>query len=173
MRSILLAALLAASPAALCAASPAAPVPQGRLPDVATPIAYRLDLTIQPEQDRFTGHAEIDVTLKAQTRSLYIHGRDLHVASATARAGMLKTRASYTQVDPLGVVRLDFAQPLPAGKVTLTFDYDAPFGSGAAGLFHVRSVTNGMPGRSSNRSMRAPPIPASTSPATRRPSPSR
>ncbi|WP_298692262.1 M1 family metallopeptidase [uncultured Sphingomonas sp.] len=138
MRSILLAALLAASPAALCAASPAAPVPQGRLPDVATPIAYRLDLTIQPEQDRFTGHAEIDVTLKAQTRSLYIHGRDLHVASATAHAGMLKTRASYTQVDPLGVVRLDFAQPLPAGKVTLTFDYDAPFGSGAAGLFHVK-----------------------------------
>jgi len=138
MRSIMLAALLAVSPIALSAATPTAPIPQGILPDVATPIAYRLDLTIQPEQDRFTGHAEIDVDLKAPSSSLYLHGRDLKVSSAIARSGATPTKATYTQVDPLGVVRLDFAKPLPAGKTTLVFDYDAPFGSGPSGLFHVK-----------------------------------
>ena len=134
MRSIMLAALLAVSPIALSAATPTAPIPQGILPDVATPIAYRLDLTIQPERDRFTGHAEIDVDLKAPTSSLYLHGRDLKVSSAIARSGATPTKATYTQVDPLGVVRLDFTKPLPAGKTTLVFDYDAPFGSGRVGM---------------------------------------
>src|SRR3546814_11116073 len=36
-------------------------VPLGRLPDTATPVAYRLDLTIDPEQPRFSGHTEIDI----------------------------------------------------------------------------------------------------------------
>jgi aminopeptidase N len=138
MRSGLLAALLASSAATASAATPAAPVPQGILPDAATPIAYRLDLTVRPEQARFSGHVEIDVTLKARTGSLYLHGRDLDMSSAIARVGGVATRATYTQVDPLGVARLDFATPLPAGKATLVFDYDAAFGDGPAGLYHIK-----------------------------------
>ncbi|MDB5701729.1 MAG: peptidase [Sphingomonadales bacterium] len=142
MRSIILAALLAVSPAALFAATPAAtpaqPVPQGILSDAATPTAYRLNFTILPDQDRFSGHAEIDVVLKAATSSLYLHGRDLKVGASYARTGSVQTFAHYTQVDPLGVVRLDFAKPLPAGKTTLVFDYDAPFGDGPAGLYHIK-----------------------------------
>jgi aminopeptidase N len=136
-RPVLLAALSFASPAAIAAASPAA-VPEGILPDAAKPVAYRLDLTVQPDQARFSGHVEIDVTLNAATTSLYLHGRDLHVAGVTARGGATQTKATYTQVDPLGVARVDFAKPLPAGKATLVFDYDAPFGSGPAGLYHVK-----------------------------------
>ena len=39
-------------------------IPRGILPDVATPLAYRLDLTVVPERERFSGHVEIDVQLK-------------------------------------------------------------------------------------------------------------
>lgn len=113
-------------------------VPLGRLPDTAKPIAYRLDLTIDPEQPRFSGHTEIDIEVKAATRSLFLHGRDLKVTKALAKAGGSAIAASYAQVDQLGVVRLDFAKPLPAGKATLLFDYDAPFGDGAAGLYRVK-----------------------------------
>jgi aminopeptidase N len=113
-------------------------VPQGRLPDAATPVAYRLDLTVVPEQERFSGHAEIDIVLKAATRSLYLHGRDLKVAAASAISGGRTTVLTYTQVDPLGVARLDFAQELPAGAATLVFDYDAPFGNDAAGLYRSK-----------------------------------
>lgn len=137
MRTILLAAFTVLLPAsALAAADPA--VPLGKLPDAARPTAYRIDLTVLPDQPRFSGHVEIDVTLKAPTRSLYLHGRDLKVSKAVARAGTSSVAARYSQVDPLGVVRLDFARELPAGPATLVFDYDAPFGDGPAGLYRVK-----------------------------------
>ncbi|HEY5757467.1 MAG TPA: M1 family metallopeptidase [Steroidobacter sp.] len=112
--------------------------PQGRLPDAAKPVAYRLDLTVVPERERFSGHVEIDVTLKAATKSLYLHGRELHVTSATATSGGKRVVATYTELDKLGVARLDFAQSLPAGNATLSFDYDAPFGNGPAGLYRIK-----------------------------------
>ena len=102
------------------------------------PTAYRLDFTILPEADRFSGHDEIDVTLKQPARSLYLHGRDLRVTRATAIAGGKTVPAKWTQVDKTGTARLDFAAPLPAGKATLKFDYSAPFGDSASGMFHVK-----------------------------------
>ena len=117
---------------------PDANAPKGKLPDTATPRAYRLDLTILPEADRFSGHDEIDVTLNRPSRSLYLHGRDLAVTNATAIVGGKAVPAKWTQVDTTGTARLDFPQELPVGSVTLKFDYSAPFGDSASGLFHVK-----------------------------------
>ena len=113
-------------------------IPQGKLPGTATPSAYRLDLTIVPEKDRFSGHTEIDIDLKQSTSSLFLHGRDLNVTKAVIRAGGKTIPVTYHQVDPLGVAKLDFASMAPAGKATLVFDYDAPFGSSASGLYHIK-----------------------------------
>lgn len=134
-------ALAQAAPAAAPApakivADPAAP--KGKLSDVAVPSAYRLAFTILPDQPRFSGHDEIDVTLKAATKSLYMHGRDLNVALAVAHVGGKTIPASWTQVDSSGVVRLDFAAELPAGAVTLAFDYDGAFGDSASGLYRIK-----------------------------------
>ncbi|MET0375523.1 MAG: M1 family peptidase, partial [Rhizorhabdus sp.] len=88
MKNLLAAVALAALSTALPAAAPVAePVPLGILSDAATPSAYRLDLTILPDQERFSGHTEIDVTLKGATSSLYLHGRDLRVSGAVAKVG--------------------------------------------------------------------------------------
>ena len=112
--------------------------PLGRLPAGATPLAYRLDLTIVPERERFTGHVEIDVRLAAPTTSLYLHGRGLSMGSATAVQGSRRIAATYAEVDPLGTAQLTLAEPAAAGPVTLIFDYDAAFGEGAAGLFRAK-----------------------------------
>ena len=73
MRSTLLAATLLAS--ACCVlpvfAQQPAPVvpaeagvmPQGKLDGTVVPAAYRLDLTVDPAKERFSGHVEIDATL--------------------------------------------------------------------------------------------------------------
>ena len=51
------------------AAVPADPAaPKGKLPDAAKPLAYRLDFTILPDQPRFSGHDEIDISVKAATK---------------------------------------------------------------------------------------------------------
>ncbi len=129
-------AVAAAPPAPTIA--PDANAPKGKLSDAATPRAYRLDFTILPEADTFSGHDEIDVTLKAATRSLYLHGRDLTVAKAVAMVRGKVIPATFTQVDKTGTARLDFASPVPAGAATLAFDYTGTFGDSASGLFHVK-----------------------------------
>src|SRR5205085_5402434 len=92
MRAIALSVAALFSTTAIAAApAPKAPAivadangPKGKLPEVAAPTAYRLDFTILPESARFSGHDEIDVTLKQAAKSLYMHGRDLNVTKAAA-----------------------------------------------------------------------------------------
>lgn len=112
--------------------------PQGKLPEAAIPQAYRIDLTVVPDEERFSGHVEIDVVLKEESRSLYLHGRDLAMKTVEAVSQGAHVKASYRELDSLGVARLDFASPLKPGTVTLRFDYDAPFGDGPAGLYRIK-----------------------------------
>ncbi|MFM5950919.1 MAG: M1 family metallopeptidase [Novosphingobium sp.] len=151
MRTLLLAAsaltlaLAAAAPATIAAADAEtqaalamAPVPPGKLTDAVRPTAYRIDLTIDPNQERFSGKVEIDAVLKSSARFIDLHGRDLKMGSAVAVVGGKRYPARYFELDPSGVARLTFSETLPAGPVTLQFDYDAPFNSGPAGMFRVK-----------------------------------
>ena len=147
MRSLLLAAsvfalafaapAMAAEPAAAAVAA-LAPVPEGKLTDAVRPLGYRLDLTVDPAQPRFSGHVEIDARLKRASRIVDLHGRNLAVSRVAARFGGREIAGTWTQIDDTGVARLVFAEPLPAGPVTLSFDYDAAFGEGPSGMFRVK-----------------------------------
>ncbi len=57
-------ALALAASVASSSAQPPATVPLGPLPRVVTPLHYRLDFTIDPAKDRFSGHDEIAVTFR-------------------------------------------------------------------------------------------------------------
>ncbi len=113
-------------------------VPAGKLTGQVQPQAYRLDLTIDPTRDRFSGKVEIDATLKAASSVIDLHWRDmvLHTVEVVAGGKVLTPR--WEQLDETGVGRLAFAQPVPAGAVTFRFAYDAPFQTAPAGLFRVK-----------------------------------
>lgn len=127
----------ATDPAATTAAAIAS-VPRGKLTDAVRPTAYRLDLTIDPARDDFSGHVEIDAVLKAPSTFVDLHGRGLKMSTAVATASGRTFNGQWHEVEASGVARLVFDQPLPAGPVTFSFDYQAPFGSGPAGMFHVK-----------------------------------
>jgi hypothetical protein len=112
-------------------------VPLGRLGDAVMPRAYRLDLTVDPAAPRFTGHAEIDVTLAEAASTIDLHGRGLSVTRAVARVAGRTIAAHWRQRDPSGVVQLSFDEALPAGQATLVFDYDAAFADSPTGMFHI------------------------------------
>ncbi len=120
------------------APAPAVAVPTGQLTQAARPTAYRLDLTVDPAAERFSGHVEIDAVLKAAGSTLDLHARDLVMRRITATAGGKTVAATWQDMDPSGVGRLTFVEPVPAGPVTLAFDYDARFNSGPAGMFRVK-----------------------------------
>lgn len=135
MRFLLLAALLLPVTAA---AQTAAPVPTGKLPDAVQPLAYRVDMTIVPEQERYSGHTEIDVQLKKPAASIYMHGRDLTVTSASVTIGGKTTPVTFTQKSPTGLAQIDFGKTIAAGKMTLKFDHNAAFGDGPSGIYRVK-----------------------------------
>jgi aminopeptidase N len=112
--------------------------PTGKLPDTVKPITYRLDLTVLPDQPRFTGHAEIDIQLKKASQAIWMHGRDLHVTRAVVTIAGKETPVTFTQKTPFGLAQLDFGRTVQPGKMTLKFDYDAAFGDGPSGLYRIK-----------------------------------
>ena len=113
-------------------------VPAGKLTGQVQPQAYRLDLTIDPRQERFSGRTEIDAVLKEPSRTIDLHWRDLNLSSVEVLAGGQVLKPTAQQLDPTGVGRLTFADSVPAGPITLRFAYDAAFQTAPAGLFRVK-----------------------------------
>jgi aminopeptidase N len=124
--------------APLAAPAPAPAVPTGLLPEGVKPTAYRLELTVDPAKARFSGHTEIDAELAHPAKSVFLHGNGLQVNRVLVIVGTASVVARYRQVDDTGVARLDFPRELPAGGITLKFDYTADFRTGDEGLFHAR-----------------------------------
>ena len=116
----------------------AAGVPLGKLPGTVRPQAYRLDLTVNPDKERFSGKVEIDARLEVPSAVVYLHGRNLAMHRASALVAGKTVEATWKQEDPSGVASLTFANPLPVGPVTFAFEYDAAFNDNPAGMFRVK-----------------------------------
>ena len=116
----------------------APPVPVGKLTGQVQPQAYRIDLTIDPAQERFSGKTEIDAVLKTASRTIDLHWRDMAILSVEVVAGGKVLTPSWHQLNETGVGRLTFAEAVPAGPVTFRFAYNAPFQTAPAGLFRVK-----------------------------------
>ena len=102
------------------------------------PKAYRIELTINPGETRFTGHVEIDVDLTTPRQLICLGGHDLSVTGVAAKSSAKTILGTYKQVDDAGHAQINFESPLPAGRVTLIFDYSAPFQNGPGGLFRAQ-----------------------------------
>jgi aminopeptidase N len=121
---------------------PPASIPTGMLPRLAIPVAYDLQLTILPGSGRFSGRTTIDIDLSKSTNMLWINGKDLSVSRVEAHVADIASNGHYSQVDPNGVARIDFDRILPAGRLSLQIDYDAPFTTGSHGFYHVKVNDN-------------------------------
>ena len=127
------------SPAADQPAGEVAEAPRGKLPDGVRPTAYRLDLNLDPRKERFGGQVEIDIELDKASDHIWMHGNNIDVTDIKALVPGQDTpvSANYRQMLDSGVVRVDFAGGVPAGKITLRIQYNAPFDNNLAGLFKV------------------------------------
>ncbi len=126
-----------AQEAAVPVAQPAPDLPFGRLSDAVRPTAYRIDLTLDPKNPRFSGRVEIDLNVTRSVPKLYLHGRNLDMGKVTARVGGETLTGQWRQLDATGLAQVSFDRDLPAGPVTLAFDYAAAFADGPSGLFRV------------------------------------
>jgi cytosol alanyl aminopeptidase len=124
---------------------PPPPREDGRLPSAVRPLHYDVALDVDPRKERFHGIVTIALEVRERTFHVVVHGRDLAIARASAAvAGATLPATATARVASGGAapeeIELSFARPLPAGAaVTLTMEYDAPFGSDLTGLYRVKS----------------------------------
>jgi len=112
--------------------------PDGKLGDVVSPLHYRLELRIDPSQERFSGTTDIDINVTAALDSLWLHGKGLDVTEAYLTDGSSnRIDASYEQKLDSGVSLVSFERPLTAGPATLHFTYNAAFNTSANALFRM------------------------------------
>ncbi|MCG8443350.1 MAG: M1 family metallopeptidase, partial [Caulobacterales bacterium] len=117
-----------------------AAAPAGRLPEGVRPTAYRLDLTIDPREPRFTGVADIAITLDAPAEGLWMHGKDLDVGDVEVFVDGREepVPAVYQELLASGVARVSFFEEVPAGAARIRLAYEGGFDETLAGLFRVR-----------------------------------
>ena len=99
------------------AEAPATP-PPFRLPGGARPVQYRIALTVAPGSEGFHGEEEIEVSLSAPTRTLWLNAKNLTVSSAVLTS-------------PRGVLH---AEVLPGGAEFVGFRFPSEVSAGAATL---------------------------------------
>lgn len=112
--------------------------PAGRLSEHATPLAYALDLRVDPREARFSGSVRIEARIAEETSLIWMHGRDLTVSAARwVSAEGVERGAQWTQSTTEGVAGVVFDEPVDAGEGTLELTFDAPFGQNLDGLYRV------------------------------------
>jgi len=78
--------------------------PVGQLDKSVVPLHYRLELTIDPRQDRFSGQTEIDVTFNEPRDTFWMHGKNLEVTDVWLSDGSAeRINATYEQKLESGV----------------------------------------------------------------------
>ncbi len=112
--------------------------PAGRLPRDVVPLAYRLELRIDPAAAGYGGEVRIRVQIAAPTATIWLHARELEIERASvtkagAEAVALTARAAHES----GVLELGAAAELPAGEAELALSFRARFGRQLDGTYHV------------------------------------
>ncbi|HMA29147.1 MAG TPA: M1 family aminopeptidase [Thermoanaerobaculia bacterium] len=126
--TLVFAALLLPAPAfpARCADRlPAPETPKLRLPSGVAPLGYAAELWIDPSQDTFRGRIEIRISLKGETGTLWLNGKELTVESASAAAvdGPKDTLPAEASAAGMDFVRIHFQRNLQPGEYAVTLAY--------------------------------------------------
>ncbi len=97
--------------------------PHFRLPaGVVGPVRYRMDLTIVPDQDTFTGAIDIDLQFAKPAAVLWLNGEKLAIKDATLTVEGEKLDAKVI-TEPGDYVGFDFGRHVGPGPATLHVAY--------------------------------------------------
>jgi alanyl aminopeptidase len=123
------------------------PRDDGRLPALATPLAYALALDLDPSTPTFTGTVRIDIEVPATTSYVVLHARSLTITAAHAvveglpaqsRPARPSTRLAFGAKPPHAEeLVLAFDTALPPGRASLFLSFSAPFDDELSGVYRV------------------------------------
>jgi aminopeptidase N len=121
-----------------------APQANGRLPDLARPTRYALDLDVNPDEQGYSGRVRIDVEVARSTRALVLHARGLTITRAEITQGEGRQTATATNRMAAGgrespeELVLTLPRALNQGAATVEIAFTGGYSPELRGLFHVR-----------------------------------
>jgi len=129
-------------PGMLCIASGAQSAqsdqPTFRLPDVARPLQYSLDMTIVPSEPVFHGVSTISLELKQSTKTIWLNQKGLTIKQVHVRdEGGSYRAAQFESPDEFLGVRLPKA--MGPGKIDVEIAYDGTLNDKSAGAFRKKA----------------------------------
>ena len=112
--------------------------PSFRLPEMARPTRYSLDMTIIPSEPAFHGVATISVQLKQQTKILWLNQKGLTVKQVRVRdeGGSYRSAQSETPDEFLAVT---LPKAMGPGKIDLEIAYDGTLSDKSVGAFRKKA----------------------------------
>ena len=114
-------------------------VPEMRLPAGVTPTKEKIELEVDPGAPRFRGAVDISVHVASARRTLWLHGKGLHVTKVTLTPeGKEPITGAWAERGRAGVAEVALAADAPAGEAVLHIEYDAEFQTGTRGLFRTK-----------------------------------
>ncbi|HYO82974.1 MAG TPA: M1 family metallopeptidase, partial [Bryobacteraceae bacterium] len=102
----------------LCASLVAAEAPSLRLPGDARPQNYKLDLRLDPAQDRFTGSVAIDVEVLKPVSTIWLHSAGLNISASSVDGKAVQTRQER------GFLGLELQSEHQPGKARIEIRFD-------------------------------------------------
>jgi len=106
-------------------------IPHGLLGENVTPLAYRIDMVMNPDDPGYSGVVEIDVNIAKPTRHIWLHGKNMTVSGAVAVDDATTIALTFEEQPasdaPSGIARITSEETLPAGKITLRLPYETPY----------------------------------------------
>ncbi len=115
-------------------------IPVGQLPRSVLPQRAALDLRIDATAKGLEGRVRIDVEVVEATDTVWMHGRDLRIASAHyTGADDERIPLVAEQVDASGVLRLQAPVTLALGTGRIEIEYAADFGQQLEGAYQVKA----------------------------------
>ena len=127
-RTLAFAALLLpalAFPALYADGHPALEPPKARLPAGVSPVRYAAELWVDPSKETFKGRVEIRISLKGESDTLWLIGKELAIESVSAMPAIGPKEAIPAEASAAGTdyVRIHFQRNLPPGEYDVTLGY--------------------------------------------------
>lgn len=121
----------------------------GNLPKTAVPSRYALTLDLDPALDTFKGHEEITLRVRAVSKNVVLHAKDL-VASKIELVQGTSVRELRSSTGPFPLswsLEPTDGAPIEPGAYTLRIDYTGKVNAQGFGIFHANYKLDGKPAR--------------------------
>lgn len=116
-------------------------IPFGQLPPDVQPLAYQLELTIDPALNEFSGKTTIDLDISSQRNHFYLHGKNIRPKKVLISDGTSTYQGLYEQVNDTGIAKISGPNPM-SGNIRLIIEYNAAFNQSLEGLYKVTESGN-------------------------------